>query len=169
MEILNFIAQYWDKLAVVIAAIGYVLKVILDFRYKKKEISFNLNAAEQLKAVLSFFNQYNKMQMQITYFLGTKKDQQNTQDEYLRLKESMKQYIDTALSASFFFNKQSEEQSYVILRNIQSTVDDIKKVRDNFADVIQYSVTLTDTVENFKARTDQNQRALNAIKKQFKN
>src|SRR4051812_20146644 len=105
MEALNFIVAHWEKFAFIGAAIGYILKVILDHTYKKKEIYYNLYSSEEMKAVLGFFKQYNNVQLEMAYFIGTAKHKKFTREELSEIEDSVKQYLDTAMTASFFLNE----------------------------------------------------------------
>ncbi len=58
MDWYNSIIQYWAQIAVLIAAIGYVLKVFLDYRYKKKEIGYAVYAKARLEAFTTIFSLY---------------------------------------------------------------------------------------------------------------
>lgn len=62
MEFKNFIINYWAQLTVLIAAGGYVLKVILDHRYKRKEIWHSIFQQKRMDHLLKYWEQYYKLE-----------------------------------------------------------------------------------------------------------
>jgi len=51
MKWLEFLNKYWAQATVVIFAIGYVIKVILEFYIKKKEIKFNFLHTQRAEVI----------------------------------------------------------------------------------------------------------------------
>jgi hypothetical protein len=58
MQILKFLSDNWAQIVVVIGAIGYIIKTILDFQVKKKEIRFAYIYQEKSGAFHQFFLSY---------------------------------------------------------------------------------------------------------------
>lgn len=48
---MEFIIKYWAQATLFILAIGYVIKVILEFYIKKKEIKFNFLHKERAEVI----------------------------------------------------------------------------------------------------------------------
>lgn len=61
MKWYNYAVQYWAQMAVLIAAVGYVAKVFLDFYFKRKEIGINVFTKAKLDALARAFTSYEKM------------------------------------------------------------------------------------------------------------
>ncbi len=51
MTFFRFLVTYWTQLTILIFAIGYVIKIILDFNIKKREIKFNFIHKERAEII----------------------------------------------------------------------------------------------------------------------
>lgn len=61
MQMLKFLSNNWSEIAVIIGAIGYIIKIILNFQVKKKEIRFAYIYQEKSSAFHRFFLSYQNL------------------------------------------------------------------------------------------------------------
>ncbi|MGN6194994.1 MAG: hypothetical protein ACTHOB_08645 [Ginsengibacter sp.] len=54
MRWIKFITTYWSQIAILIASIGYILKIILDYKFKQKEIWYTLYAQKKMDYTLKY-------------------------------------------------------------------------------------------------------------------
>jgi hypothetical protein len=66
----NLLKEYWSQIAVLIAAVGYLCKVFLDYSFKRKEIGYSIYAKERLNAITNFLSSYEKVQLEIRVAVG---------------------------------------------------------------------------------------------------
>ena len=59
---LKYITDYWSQIAIIIAAFGYGLKVILDHRFKRKEIWYTLYSQKRMEYTLKYLELYYKLE-----------------------------------------------------------------------------------------------------------
>lgn len=68
MKLIKFILDYWAQLTIVIAAMGYLLKVILDYRFKKKEIWHTIYVQKKMDCLLKYSELHYRLESEV---LGT--------------------------------------------------------------------------------------------------
>ncbi len=66
----TLITDYWAQTAVIIGAIGYLLKIILDHRYKRREIWYSIYSQKKIEYLLKFQEQYYKAESEILGFIS---------------------------------------------------------------------------------------------------
>ncbi len=54
MEWINYIIDYWAQIVILIAVVGYILKINLDYNFKRKEISYTLYAQKKMDYILEY-------------------------------------------------------------------------------------------------------------------
>lgn len=66
MDFLKFLADNWSQVVVIIAALGYLIKIILDFNIKKREIKFEFIYKEKASAFREFLLSYQNLNAELT-------------------------------------------------------------------------------------------------------
>lgn len=54
----KLLANYWAQILVLIGATGALLKIIFDYKFKKKEITFSLFASQRIETISKFLADY---------------------------------------------------------------------------------------------------------------
>jgi hypothetical protein len=63
MEIKDLLTTYWSQVTLILIAIGYLVKRILDNKSKKIEINHSLFQQNRINAVKMFFSKYAKAEL----------------------------------------------------------------------------------------------------------
>lgn len=70
MLVNELIINYWAQIAVILAAIGYVCKVFLDFSFKRKEIGYSIYTKERFTTITNFLSKYEKAQIEVRAYVS---------------------------------------------------------------------------------------------------
>lgn len=62
MSLKELLTDYWSQLTFLLLGIGIIIKIILDFISKKKEINHSIFQEKKLQAVNNFFRHYSKIE-----------------------------------------------------------------------------------------------------------
>lgn len=62
MSIKQLLTEYWSQITFILLGLGILLKIILDFISKKKEIDHSLFQERKLEAVNVFFSNYSRIE-----------------------------------------------------------------------------------------------------------
>jgi len=62
MKWIKYIIDYWAQIAILLAALGYILKVILDNKFRRKEIWYSLYAQKKMDYALKYLELYYKVE-----------------------------------------------------------------------------------------------------------
>lgn len=136
MKWYEYIISNWAQLSVIIAAIGYILKVIFDYNYKKKEISFSYFTKEKMNSAVSFLQEYTSMAFYLT-------DSFTIPD--LREKIKDREFMDDKIFPHFglflksygqlllFYKEQDISDCKQILENVQPIIDEYLRIGRTFA------------------------------------
>lgn len=62
MKWTSFITEYWAQITILIAALGYLLKVLLDHKFRKKEIWHTIYMKKKMDYTLKYCEQYYKVE-----------------------------------------------------------------------------------------------------------
>jgi hypothetical protein len=63
MTIKELLTTYWSQVTLLLLAIGYLLKRLLDLKSKKTEINHSLFQQNRLMAIKSYFSSYSKVEL----------------------------------------------------------------------------------------------------------
>lgn len=58
MNVEQLITHFWGQIAVILTAIGFIIKNILDSFYKKKELKYSFFYSKRIDALLNFIDAY---------------------------------------------------------------------------------------------------------------
>lgn len=145
MEVLKFVVQYWVQFAFIIAALGYVAKVILDHSYKKKEIFYQLYASEEMKTIMAFFKDFYNAHIEMGSYIDrlTREDTsiQKLRENQAKLHIAILSFYETCNTAYIFFSAKSRENIGQIKANTESTVDNIGIILQSISDKGNYLAT----------------------------
>lgn len=59
---MNFFISHWAQVSFTLLAIGYVVKVILESIFKKREIRFNYFLNNRMKSIETFLSNYANLE-----------------------------------------------------------------------------------------------------------
>ena len=62
MSLKELLTDYWSQLTFLLLGLGIIIKIILDFVSKKKEINHSLFQEKKLQAVNNFFQHFSKIE-----------------------------------------------------------------------------------------------------------
>lgn len=62
---MDFIVKYWSQIAVLIGAVGYLVKIPLDYSIKRREQGFNHQMTEQTRAISKFMTSFQAVSMNV--------------------------------------------------------------------------------------------------------
>jgi hypothetical protein len=62
MKWIEFITKYWAQITILMAALGYLLKVFLDYKFRKKEIWHTIYIQKKIDYTLKYWEQYYKVE-----------------------------------------------------------------------------------------------------------
>lgn len=66
MSVLKYLSSNWSQITVLLAAIGYLVKIILDFNIRKKEIKFEYLYKEKASSFQEFLIAYQDFNALLT-------------------------------------------------------------------------------------------------------
>ncbi len=153
-KIVHYIIKYWVQVFVLIGAFGYVLKVVLDFKFKRKEIYYHLYSTEKLKSFLNFYNNhyaYN-VSAQSAIFQFDEPRHENIQKEMMNYHDSTRTF-EKAIQQFFLFADTHDEE---ILSEIGILLDKVSlelfNIGDDFrkSQPLQYDKTHKAIIENLE-------------------
>lgn len=158
MDLGQLIQNYWAQITILIGAIGYLVKGVLDQKFKRKEIWYSLYSQKKMDYLLTFFNLYQKIESDlvgiISVYKTVKKVHPLDEDEYevniMKLTLLFKELGSTLNNLKFFLPKSNFEVLKtcvtVIGPQIKNLVDlAIKRQEDNLFEeefIKLYSTTL---------------------------
>ncbi|KUY25525.1 hypothetical protein [Elizabethkingia ursingii] len=58
MDFFYYISNYWAQISIFIIAIGYLLKILLEFQIQKSQIKFNFIHAERVKVIKEIYKNF---------------------------------------------------------------------------------------------------------------
>lgn len=61
----TIIIDYWAQIAIILAALGYLIRILLDHGFKRREIGYSIYARERLSSITNFISKYEKAQMEM--------------------------------------------------------------------------------------------------------
>lgn len=132
MNFFDFLSKNWSQIAVVIAAFGYLLKVVLDYKIKKREIKFQYLYAEKAKAFKDFSKGYENANAQFTqlaFRYGVKlisfSDFESTVNS---MKEELKDKLD---SLKIYCSSKEQDGLYSILNDFTFDMYKVKNLNEN--------------------------------------
>ena len=123
IKILHYVIKYWVQVFVIIGAVGYVLKIILDWSYKKKEIYYHLYSTEKLKNLVNLYNCYYLFKKSFFDILDT-----YTADKFDNVKamDICVEHANKFMESINYFSMFSAPLDEVIFFRIESIVENLK-------------------------------------------
>lgn len=128
MRFLDFLSKNWSQITVVIAAIGYLLKVILDFNIRKKEIKFEYLYKEKASAFQGFLICYQNFKKLLTQEAYQYKLNSKSFSEFETTMNNSKEDLEEKLNILLMYCSDKEKESlYAILNSCTFILYEIKK------------------------------------------
>lgn len=112
MKIMDFLTKYWSQIGVVLFGIGFIIRLLLESRYKKIEINHSLFQQNRINTVNSFFSYYAKAELmwnQIAYY-SILEHTINVKEIDKMILPTMNDLNRTVLELKMYFN--SKDHSY---------------------------------------------------------
>jgi hypothetical protein len=131
MKWYEYLISNWAQVSVILAVIGYMSKLVFDYRFKKKEITFSYFSKEKIGAAVSFLQEYGAL----AFYLGSS-------FTILDIREKIKngEFIDEAVYPQLGLFLKSYGQ--LLLFYEESDITDCTKIVNNIHPVIDdYIIT----------------------------
>ncbi|SJZ67604.1 hypothetical protein SAMN04488128_1011150 [Chitinophaga eiseniae] len=128
MRFLDFLSKNWSQITVVIAAIGYLLKVILDFNIRKKEIKFEYLYKEKAGSFQGFLICYQNFKTLLIQEAYKYKHNGTSFSEFEITMNNSKKELEEKLNFLIMYCSNKEKESlYSILNSCTFVLYEIKK------------------------------------------
>ena len=128
MDFLKFISQNWAQIAIIIGAVGYFVKVILDFQIKKREIKFSFIYQEKTDAFHNFFLSFQDFKRLLLDNCFRYKNGMITFDEFEKILRLGRDEIQTNIDHIYIYCSKKEIELLYRISNTTSTIH--YRVRD---------------------------------------
>jgi len=127
-QFFEFLSQYWSQIFIFIMAIGYILKILIDWNVKKTEIKFSTLTIERNETIKKFYKDFLYIQLKLQdYLIFTKSIEKEkaskTADE---LNIAWEIFFDSFSFLKLFLNQKYEpvlDQMYKELYNLHAEID----------------------------------------------
>jgi hypothetical protein len=136
MKWYEYIITNWAQVSVLLAILGYILKAILDYRYKKKEIAFSYFAKEKMNSAVLFLQEYSAMAFHLASSFTIPDIREKVRDGeftdntiFPQLGLFLKSYGQLLL----FFKEKDIADCTKIMNNLQPVIDDYVITAKTFA------------------------------------
>lgn len=129
MKFIEFLSKNWSQITVVIAAVGYILKVILDFNIRKREIKFEYLYKEKASSFQEFLIVYQDFKTLLTQQSYRYKYNSITFAEFETSMNITKKELENKLNFLIMYCTGKERESlYTVLNSCTFILYEIKKV-----------------------------------------
>jgi hypothetical protein len=128
MKFIEFLSKNWSQIAVIIGALGYFIKVILDFNIRKREIKFEYVYAVKASAFQDFFTCY--MEFKDLLFTQSFRLKSNTVtfSELETIMNTKKKELEKKLNVLIMYCSQKERNSiYDVFTSCTIILYDVQK------------------------------------------
>ncbi len=130
MSLKELLTDYWSQTTFILLGFGIIIKIILDFISKKKEINHSLFQDKKLQAVNKFFRNFSKIEqywIELPIYEIIRKEIQPKEldDIQFPLLSNLKQSI---LELQIYFKETEHKKFRVILENtfeVKRTLSDV--------------------------------------------
>jgi hypothetical protein len=139
MKALDFIVKSWSQIVILIGALGYILKIILDFTVKKKEIKYAYVYTEKARAFKEFTLSYQKLnESLIETAFQFKYENTGFGDFEMRINGLHKELNNNINVLYIYCSEKEKEQLYRILNSCKIVVNDVKEQsKDSIEDLLE--------------------------------
>jgi len=128
MRFIDFLSKNWSQITVVIAALGYLLKVVLDFNIRKKEIKFEYLYKEKASSFQEFLICYQDFKTLLTQESYRYKHNNISFYEFETTMNKSKKDLESKLNFLLMYCSYKEKESlYAILNSCTFVLYEIKK------------------------------------------
>jgi hypothetical protein len=120
----EIILENWAQITVLLGAVGYILKTMTDWKFKKNEISFSKIQEAKILEIKSFYKSYQALEISLRIFINQTEFGEHSTEIFNKIRERIRECL-----VDFEFNCMTVK--LFIERSEMKTVDDISKVCDN--------------------------------------
>lgn len=129
MSFIDVLSKNWSQITVIIAAVGYLLKVILDFNIRKKEIKFEYLYKEKASAFQDFLICYQDFRAALTQEAFRFKYNNIPFSEFETSMNKSKKELENKLNFLLMYcSSKEKERLYTILNSCTFILYEVKKI-----------------------------------------
>jgi len=158
-----FIITYWAQITILIAALGYLLKVLLDHRFRKKEIWHTIYIQKKMDYTLKYWEQYHKVESETLGIISVCKtgvDPRQYQDtDVLMLTNSYRDAGQTFGQLKLFISKKEwnilNKQQVQIGQSLQALIELLKKRTSTNLLTREFEELYNTTLRNIRSSDDE--------------